>query len=141
MIVKGGDPVLRELCAPVTPAEGAAVGQRLRQEFGGVGAEIGLGLAAPQIGEAVRVFVLRGWPDPFINPEPVSYGEASNVMVESCLSLPGVKVPVRRPTTIKITAERPGGGIRTFKLRGLDARAAQHELDHLDGKLITDYKE
>ena len=57
---------------------------------------------------------------------------------EGCLSLQGVTVPVERPTTVRIEGRDALGNEVGFDLEGMPARIAQHELDHLDGKLILD---
>lgn len=99
----------------------------------------GRGLAAPQLGGRVRAFVLREWPDGFINPEVVKLGEETEWQIEGCLSLPGQRVYVERPTFVKIRSYRSTGEQRTTKHRGWDARTVLHELDHLEGVLISDY--
>lgn len=62
-------------------------------------------------------------------------------MVEGCLSLPEVQVDVRRSKTIFLVAYNPKGQKIKFKLTGFWAQVVQHELDHLNGVLICDYKE
>jgi len=97
------------------------------------------GLAANQIGYAKRIFVvvLNGQFVPFINPEIVkkSGGMASNT--EDCLSVPGGARKVSRYKRIRVAFNDYRNGARVeFNFKGLTARAIQHELDHLDGKLI-----
>lgn len=104
----------------------------------------GVGLAAPQIGVLLRIFVIdiAGENEPsqlreFINPEIV---EKSGVIAweEGCLSFPGVTVEIERAEKVTIRALNVKG--ETFELTadGLLAVALQHEYDHLDGKLMTD---
>lgn len=100
------------------------------------------GLAAPQIGVSKRVFVFKrsGRWVPVINPVIVRFGVKSNVMVEECFSLPGVSVVVERPTSIGVTWTELDQSEHPFDSLAVPlARAFQHEYDHLDGKLITDY--
>jgi peptide deformylase len=103
----------------------------------------GIGISAPQVGVNIRVLVVnltRKNEDniAIINPRIV---EASEEMVEAkegCLSFPGVEVKVKRPATITIEAESFEGKTITLDLKGLGARVVQHEMDHLDGKLLID---
>jgi peptide deformylase len=99
----------------------------------------GLGLSAPQVGGGVRAFVVREWPDAFFNPEILKLGDEKEWAIESCLSLPGQRIYVERPTFVKLRSYRKNGEPRTTKHRGKDARVVLHELDHLDGVLISDY--
>lgn len=105
--------------------------------------EKGLGLAAPQAGENVRVFILN--PDElslkghrvFVNPRV----EASGPMQkdeEGCLSIPGVFEMVRRPADVSVTALDLEGREFALELSDYAARAVQHENDHLDGILFVD---
>lgn len=96
------------------------------------------GLAAPQIGVILRIFVLNGY-GAFVNPRAVKVSKERDVQSERCLSLPPeISVPVSRPKWVKIRFLDEHGAWKTLKLHGWDARAAQHELDHLDAILITD---
>lgn len=98
-----------------------------------------LGLAAPQVGCMQRFFLVQGWPEPFVNPVIERVGGETVVEEEGCLSFPvHVLVPVERPRRVWLSAQNTVGERRRFKLRGRDARCALHELDHLDGILITD---
>ena len=102
----------------------------------------GAGLAATQIGVLRRVFVMRASEDgetiALVNPELAMSGEELEVDDEGCLSLQGLLVPVERPTTVTVTAKDPAGEPVTLDFEGFAARAAQHELDHLDGVLMID---
>lgn len=95
------------------------------------------GLAAPQIGYSLRVFRLAQWPGAFVNPE-IEYVVGRPVEeTEGCFSLPGVELVVARAAKIRLRYMTVGGEPRATKMRDRDARAAQHEYDHLDGILIT----
>jgi peptide deformylase len=100
----------------------------------------GAGLAANQIGVALRVCVVKGdenqhWG--LVNPVLVK-GEGSQVGFEGCLSLPGWVGEVERYETVVVKGlNRKGKEVR-IKTTGFTARAFQHELDHLDGVLFTD---
>ena len=102
-----------------------------------------LGLAAPQVGELKRIFVLNvdGGGVAFINPMILKKHKNKTLMIESCLSVER-DVPVRRSSEILVRSYLYSDGKlskETFTLRGLGSKAYQHELDHLNGILITDY--
>ena len=107
----------------------------------------GAGLAAIQVGEPLRLFIIdpevagRTSEDPpvvFANPELIEISEEEQTGDEGCLSLPGIFVPVKRGMRAKIRAQDLEG--KTFELEGqaLLARALQHETDHLTGRLLID---
>ena len=104
----------------------------------------GIGLAAPQIGAPLRIFVvdlsLGHKPDDlmvFINPEFVEL-EGMQLEEEGCLSVPGFTATVARPMRAVIRGLDRQGPMRTVEGPALLARAFQHEMDHLDGKLFLD---
>jgi peptide deformylase len=102
----------------------------------------GAGLAATQVGVLRRVFVMRvseeGETVVLVNPELAAHGEELELDEEGCLSLQGLLVPVERPTTVTVAGKDATGEPVTLDLEGFAARAAQHELDHLDGVLMID---
>jgi peptide deformylase len=100
----------------------------------------GVGLAANQVGVLQRIFVMEveeGAPVVVVNPKLVLHGELE-VADEGCLSLQHVHVPVERTISIRLEGQDERGNPFELELEGLGARAAQHELDHLDGTLILD---
>lgn len=100
----------------------------------------GVGLAANQIGVLQRVFIIEAGDEglqAIVNPEIETSGE-KETEEEGCLSLWEVRVPVERATKAVVTGKDPDGKDVRLELEGLSARAAQHELDHLDGVLIID---
>jgi N-formylmethionyl-tRNA deformylase len=88
----------------------------------------GIGLAAPQVGVSLRLFV-TAWGDVFINPEIEEQTTDACIGPEGCLSIPGKQVRVCRSSQVVV------GGKRYYDLQ---ARVIQHEIDHLKGILITD---
>ncbi|MBU3728405.1 MAG: peptide deformylase [Phycisphaerales bacterium] len=106
--------------------------------------EDGVGLAAPQVGESVRMFVTAAQEDEsapervYINPVIVSFEGALEASEEGCLSLPGIRGTIRRPPRIAVRATGLDGEAFTLLSSGLLARCWQHEIDHLDGILIID---
>lgn len=107
----------------------------------------GAGLAAIQVGAAVRLFIIDGAvaggadgspPRVFINPEILEISAESQTGDEGCLSFPGIFVPVKRGMKARVRAMGLDG--QTFEAEGeaLFARALQHETDHLNGRLLID---
>lgn len=102
----------------------------------------GVGLAGPQVGVLSRLFVCNptGEPDDdriWVNPVPVEM-EGSSEADEGCLSIPGISVPKRRATRVIIEAQDIDG--KTLRNEAVDllARIWQHEIEHLDGRLVID---
>jgi len=101
----------------------------------------GIGLAATQVGVLRRLFVFQMNDEDVVavvNPEVAERSEETEVDDEGCLSIQGVLVPVERPTTITLVGRDESGAEVEYRLEDIYARAAQHELDHLDGVLIID---
>jgi peptide deformylase len=106
----------------------------------------GVGLAAVQVGVPRRLLVLdtakdEEPPQPLvlINPEIVSVGEELRVHEEGCLSIPDVRVEIERPSSLRVRYLDREGKPQELVAEGLLATAIQHEIDHLNGKLIIDY--
>lgn len=105
----------------------------------------GVGLAAVQIGVLKRVVVIdlarREAPMPqiFINPEIIEASEEEGIFREGCLSLPGIMIDVTRPTKVHIRYQTLQGEPCEMRAEGLLAICLQHEIDHLNGILITDH--
>ena len=100
----------------------------------------GIGLAAPQVGLSEQFFVVEssGQFIGLINPLIVN-SSGQDETEEGCLSLPGQQVRVLRKTTVDIAGYNILGHRQLYHLDGLWARAVQHEVDHLNGRLICDY--
>jgi len=101
----------------------------------------GIGLAAPQVGILQRMFVFTPATDEaaaVVNPEIVERSEETEVVDEGCLSIQGVLVPIERPSRVTLAGRDDNGNEVRYELEDIFARAAQHELDHLDGVLIID---
>lgn len=141
-ILKLGAGALRQPAAPV-PALTAEVQRLLDEMAETMHAAPGIGLAAPQIGVLLRIFVLDlsvgrtpAELQTFINPEII---ERTGLQLEEegCLSLPGFTATVLRPARVVVRALDRQGATWTIEGRGLLARALQHEMDHLDGLLYV----
>ncbi len=101
-----------------------------------------IGLSAPQLGELVRVIAFNRNPmsieeeiQVLVNPEFV-YQKGKQVVLESCLSIPGKEFTLRRAKIVKIRGLTLDGVERSFRGRDLLAQVFQHEIDHLNGVLI-----
>ena len=109
----------------------------------------GIGLAANQVGQSIQLAIIENNRTeseiiPFtviINPKILSASRDITIESEGCLSLPEISVRVPRSNLIKISALDEYGNMRIIKARGLFSRVIQHEIDHLNGILITDYGE
>ncbi len=145
-----GDPVLREHCKEITEIT-EEIRQLARDMIDTMDVDgRGIGLAASQVGVPLRLFVLRNYirneegrvtlsaPKVFINPKITVRGEELVVDEEGCLSVPGVRVQIARPTRIVIEALDLDGQPLKEEVEGMNARVRMHENDHLNGVLIVD---
>jgi peptide deformylase len=102
----------------------------------------GMGLAATQVGVPMRVCVIEdeGKIYVMVNPKITSFSKETIAIEEGCLSFPGKYYSIRRPEKVKARYLNENGERIKIKAEGLLARAIQHEIDHLDGILLIDYK-
>ena len=157
-IVQLGHPVLRERCRPVGEVDDD-VRRLVDDMIETMYAAQGVGLAAPQVGVALRLAVVDVAHDPgcisflkvngedaeladvmplvFINPE-IELGEDKEVDAEGCLSIRDVRADVKRPASLKAKLPQLDGSVIEIETDGLLARAIQHETDHLNGVLFID---
>ncbi len=137
-IVEIGDPVLREKCRPVNRVNENIIKLLDNMADTMYDAE-GVGLAAPQIGIAKRVIVVDAGDGliELINPE-ILHREGSELDMEGCLSIPGVRGEVNRYAKVKVRGTNREGVKVEYEADGLLARAFQHEIDHLEGVLFVD---
>jgi peptide deformylase len=142
-IVKFGDPVLQSRASDV-PVIDSNLQKLIDDMIETMYAAPGIGLAAPQVGVPLRVFVVdlsvgRKIDDliVMVNPEFVER-EGMQLEEEGCLSVPGFNATVVRPTRAILQGLDRRGERRTLEATGLLARAFQHEMDHLDGTLFVD---
>ena len=109
-------------------------------------AENGIGLSAPQVGVNLRVIVIQlmsagklvGPVQEMINPVITNYSDDTMEYEEGCLSIPGEYIRIDRPRSIHVKFQTLSGKYKKWFLKGLEARIVQHEIDHLDGVLMTD---
>lgn len=140
--------VLKGLAGPVGaigPQERALADDLVDTMYGSPGC---VGLAAPQLGVPLRAFcldvsVMRRAPEGnhglvvLLDPELV-LSTGSEIRREGCMSVPDFTCDIRRATEVVVRGTRPDGSPRVIEAHGFEARALQHELDHLDGLLILD---
>jgi peptide deformylase len=142
-ILKYGDSILHERALPVATVT-AEIEALIDDMIDTMYAAPGVGLAAPQVGVSLRIFVvdISVGRDPaglmvFVNPEFVER-DGVQLEEEGCLSVPGFNATVVRPTRAVVKGlDRHGDAIQIEGV-GLLARAFQHEMDHLDGTLFVD---
>ncbi|MDQ6730028.1 MAG: peptide deformylase [Actinomycetota bacterium] len=138
---KYGDPVLKTKARTVERFDDALRDEVRRMSELMVDA-LGVGLAANQVGVLNRVLVYRVQQQApvaaLVNPEMEWSGDEEETLEEGCLSLPGVHVDVDRAVFVRVRAQDEYGEPITVEASGLEARVIQHEMDHLDGKLVFD---
>jgi peptide deformylase len=157
-IVQYGHPVLRLKCRPVTVVDETIL-ELVADMLDTMVDANGVGLAAPQVGEDIRLAVIDVSHDPecvsflkvngkdaelesimplvFINPE-LEFSEEKESGTEGCLSIRGIRAEVKRPAAVKATLPQLDGTVLEIETDGLLARALQHEIDHLNGVLFVD---
>lgn len=138
-VVVRGDEILSKRCREVSEVTDR-IKETLDDMVDTMREELGVGLAAPQVGIMRRMFVAE--PEPgrvyyMINPE-IYFEEGSEEDYEACLSVPGLIGIVERPQKIKIRALDRDGVEHDYEFEGFDARVMCHENDHLNGVLYTD---
>lgn len=103
----------------------------------------GIGLAAPQIGVPLRVIVINFEKEPYaiINPQIKWSSEGSSALEEGCLSVPDYFIKISRPKKIIVTGINENGQTFEIKAKDMLAKIFQHEIDHTNGILISDYQE
>ena len=145
-IVAYGDPVLRKVGAEVKmPKE--ELSKLIDDMFETMYNASGVGLAAPQIGKSLKIFVVDASPmdevlelkKVFINPVIVEEWGEEWGYEEGCLSIPQVRGDVFRSENLTITYEDIDGNKITEDYEGIEARVIQHEYDHVEGILFTDH--
>ncbi len=147
-IVLYGDPILKKRGEDVTP-DSADIKQLSEDMFETMYQANGIGLAAPQIGISLRMFIVDsspideeegrdGFKRVFINPEVIESSGDSWNFEEGCLSIPGIRADVQRPPSVTIRYQDEDWQEHTETLDGMAARIVLHEYDHVEGVLFTD---
>ena len=145
-IVAYGDPVLRKVCTAIEQTY-PDLQKLISNMFDTMYAASGVGLAAPQIGLPIRLFIVDtgededgnpGYKKVFINAEIIEETGEAWAFNEGCLSIPNVREDVFRKPNIKIRYVDENFVEHTDDVTGMPARVIQHEYDHIEGKLFTD---
>ena len=147
-IVLYGDPVLKKRAADIEQGD-ESIKEFVENMFETMYAAQGVGLASPQIGESLRLFVIdtnpmheqeeEGLKKAFINPTMIEEEGDEWAFEEGCLSIPGVRAEIERKPKIKINYFDEDWNQHEEVFEGIEARVIQHEYDHIEGKLFTDY--
>jgi peptide deformylase len=155
-VMRMGHPVLRRAAQPLERVDiGTPTFDRLVEDMAETLHEYGgIGLAAPQVAEPVRLALIElpGGPSRygtlpripltvFVNPEITVLDEATAGYWEGCLSVPGLRGWVERPQHVRVDYLDRSGHHASLELRGFPATVFQHEFDHLDGRLYVDRME
>lgn len=152
-IVVYGDPVLRQRAREIE--QGTDISPLVADMFETMHAASGIGLAAPQIGQSVRLFVVDGttlstdadeaepgmehFKKAFVNPVMLEELGAPWEFEEGCLSIPNIREKILRKGILRIRYYDENWSLREEEYSGMMARIIQHEYDHLEGKLFIDY--
>lgn len=147
-IVMYGDPVLRQKAKDIEP--GADIQTLIEDMFETMHAANGVGLAAPQIGKSIRLFVIDGraiedepgmedFRKVFVNPVMIEELGTAWEYEEGCLSIPNIREKVSRKERLKIRYMDENWTAHEETFDGLRARIIQHEYDHIEGKMFVDY--
>lgn len=155
-VVAYGDPVLKKKAVEITP-EYPNLKALIQNMYDTMYGAYGVGLAAPQIGLSIRLFLvdaspfaddevlgeeeqtfLKNFKHTFINPVILEESGDEWAFNEGCLSIPEVREDVFRKPNIKVQYQDEDFNTKTMELSGLAARVFQHEYDHIEGVLFTD---
>jgi peptide deformylase len=150
-IVVYGDPILRKRAREIGDLSSPEFKALIEDMFESMYAAHGIGLAAPQIGKSIRLFVvdgttledeeedMTGFRKTFINPEIIEETGEPWEFEEGCLSIPNIRENVARQDTVRIHYTDEEGNKKDETYNGIKARIIQHEYDHLNGKMFIDY--
>lgn len=143
-VVEYPSQALLEQCAPVTQFDTnlSVFAEQMMETMYAYG---GVGLAAPQVGDTRKLLVVDSsdgkdsrWLTVLVNPSVTKRSHEVELGEEGCLSLPGVKLMVFRSLAIDVEYHDLKGVLQQFSFSGLHARIIQHEIDHLEGKMMFD---
>jgi peptide deformylase len=149
-IIAYGDPILRRKAPSIEPAEYPHIKELVENMFETMYAARGVGLAAPQVGLSMRLFVVDCTPFDEDEPELKDFKKVFiNACIleetgeewpfnEGCLSIPDIREDVYRKSHVKLSYYDENWKHHEATFKGLAARVIQHEYDHIEGKLFTD---
>jgi peptide deformylase len=149
-IVAYGDPILRRVATAIDPAEYPHIKELVANLFETMYAAHGVGLAAPQVGLSMRLFVvdaspfgddddsLKDFKRAFINAQVLEEKGDEWPFNEGCLSIPDIREDVHRPKDVRLSYYDEAWKHHEETFTGMAARIIQHEYDHIEGKLFID---
>jgi len=149
-IVELGDPVLRTKSKEVNDISDPEIQELIDDLLFTAKKASGVGIAAPQVGQSLRIFIVASYPNdrypeapemiptPIINPEIISFSDELVKGWEGCLSIPGLRAPVLRHKSVKIRYLDRDENEYEASLEDFVARIFQHEFDHIDGIVFLD---
>ena len=149
-IAQLGNPILRRVAQPVENFADKAIEQLIDSLIATAASANGVGIAAPQVSQSYRLFIVASRPNPrypkaplmeptaMINPRIVAYSPEIVKDWEGCLSIPGIRGLVPRYQAIEVEYTNQNGQVQRQELADFVARIFQHELDHLDGIVFVD---
>lgn len=144
-IIQLPDPILRQVSKPVERVDDE-VRRLIDDMFATMYDAPGVGLAAIQVAVPRRLLVLdvadkddEPQPIAMVNPQILRLGDELRLHEEGCLSIPDTRVEIERPAQVRVRYTDRNGVIQELDAEGLMATAIQHEIDHLDGRLIIDF--
>lgn len=149
-IIELGNPTLRRVAAPVTDVGSDRLQRLIEDLLLTVKNSNGVGLAAPQVGQSERLFIVASRPNPryptapemaptaMINPQILAHSTETVKGWEGCLSVPGIRGQVPRYQAIEVEFTGRDGKLHRQELTDFVARIFQHELDHLNGIVFLD---
>ncbi|MBY5922421.1 peptide deformylase [Ferrimonas balearica] len=149
-IAQLGEPILRQRAQPVTDPTDPAIQTLWQRMLVTMEAAGGVGIAAPQVFESLRLMIIASRPNArypdapqmapvvLINPEIIATGGEPCTFVEGCLSVPGIRGQVTRPSEVEIRYLDIQGQPQQLNLTGFPARIFLHEYDHLEGRTFLD---
>lgn len=134
------DPFLHKKAEKVKDPSSAEIRELIPEMIETMRAAEGVGLAAPQVGRSIRLFVIEvgGKVSVFLNPTITGMSDETILYEEGCLSLPGEFFHIQRSERITLDFQDLHGDKKTLEAEGFLAIVLQHEMDHLEGTLITD---
>lgn len=145
-----GDPLLRKKAKPIEKGH-EGLGEIIENMWETMYNSDGVGLAAPQVGKSIRLFLidatsgadeepeLKDFKKVFINPEIIETSGEEWIMNEGCLSLPEIREDVKRPDVVRLRYLDENFEPHEEDFKGYAGRIIQHEYDHLEGVLFIDY--
>jgi peptide deformylase len=144
-----GNPILRKKCEPIESITDE-IKQLVADMIHTLDTSNCIGLAAPQVGRPIRLFVMRRYlavengkwklsdPYVFINPQLTVLSKQTQIDDEACASIPGLRLPVERPMHLRIESTNLKGEKVVEEIEGYHARVIMHENDHINGVLYID---